>query len=548
MRITCSYRDKEKVWQTSEAEVVFGRSEEKLPIILDLTPDLRVSRMHGRIWEDKGLFWIEDLDSSRGTQLNGVEIKGRGKQQLHPNDSIVVGQTILRVEFTDSSAMSDRANYLEHGTFLLPEKRHAESGVAIAKAIDATDVESALPSDCAGDAAARRFKLVCDLPFQFATKTSLETLLPEILNQLVGVIPNGESWALVLIDPETDALLLKAYRSTQRTYLSETLLRRVMAECKAFIWRKSSDIDLPGSIVQSGMEVGMYAPMVWQGQALGAICTGARNAEALFTDEDIKLLVVVGQYAAMAVASHRLQEKLRQESVVMANLMRQFSPKVANHLVTHRGRLRLGGRRSEVSILTSDIRGFTQMAHGMEPDDVLEMLNDYLQVLVPVIFAHNGTIDKFLGDGILAIFGSPESDPKHHENALRAAVEMQLAVSKINETRRVRGAPHRNFGIGIHCGEVVHGFVGTADRMEYTVIGDAVNRGARYCAAASENEVLISPEMHEHVWRLVEAEQTAISTKHEGDLIAYRVNCLKEDAKSSASGAAQLESQSRSDG
>ena len=548
MRITCSYRDQQKVWETSETEVVFGRSEGKIPIILDLTPDQRVSRMHGRIWEDEGLFWIEDLGSARGTELNGVEIKGRGKQQLHPDDSILVGQTILRVDFGDGKILPDRTNYLEDGTFLLPEKRHAESGVAISTDIDASDVQAVLPPDCAGDTAARRFQLICDLPFQFATKTKLETLLPEIVDQLVGVIPNGESWALVLVDPETDALLLKAYRSAQRTYLSETLLRRVMAECKAFIWRKSTDVDLPGSIAQSGMEVGMYAPMVWQGQALGAICTGARNPEAVFTDEDVKLLVVVGQYAAMAVASHRLQEKLRQESVVMANLLRQFSPKVASHLVAHRGRLRLGGRRSEVSILISDIRGFTQMARDMEPDDVLEMLNDYLQVLVPVIFAHNGTIDKFLGDGILAIFGSPESDPKHHENALLAAVAMQVAVGKINDARRLRGAPQRNFGIGVHCGEVIHGFVGTTDRMEYTVIGDAVNRGARYCAAAAENEVLISPEIHEHVWRLVEAEQTTITTKHEGDLLAYRVHRLKDVTKSGASAAAQREGQAHSDG
>jgi adenylate cyclase len=179
---------------------------------------------------------------------------------------------------------------------------------------------------------------------------------------------------------------------------------------------------------------------------------------------------------------------------------------------------------------------------------VLEMLNDYLQVLVPVIFANNGTIDKFLGDGILAIFGSPESDPKHHENALKAAVEMQLAVSKLNEARRVRGAPHRNFGIGIHCGEVVHGFVGTEDRMEFTVIGDAVNLGARYCAAAAENEVLISPEMHEHVWAMVETERTTISTKHEGDLVAYRVNRLKERTNSGATRVAEQQGHPHSGG
>src|SRR5208282_4908321 len=150
MRITCSYRDKQKVWETSEPEVVFGRSEEKLPIILDLTPDQRVSRLHGRIWKEEGHFWIEDLDSSRGTQLNGVEIKGRGKQQLFPDDSIVVGETALRVDFGDGNAQFPRTNYLEQGTFLLPEKRPAESGFTIARDINANEVEAVLPADCAG--------------------------------------------------------------------------------------------------------------------------------------------------------------------------------------------------------------------------------------------------------------------------------------------------------------------------------------------------------------------------------------------------------------
>jgi adenylate cyclase len=335
----------------------------------------------------------------------------------------------------------------------------------------------------------------------------------------------------VLREPETDALLLKAYHYAQHTYLSETLLRRVMAECKAFIWKKSADVDVNGSIAQSGIEVGMYAPLIWQGEALGAICAGSRNAKTVFTDDDIRLLVVVGQYAAMAVATHRLQEKLRKESVVKANLLRQFSPKVAHHLLAHRGTLRLGGRRSEVSILTSDIRGFTQLARSMDAHEVVEMLNDYLQVLVPVIFAHNGTVDKFMGDGILAIFGSPEADPNHHENAVRAAVEMQAAVSEVNKARELRGAPHRNFGIGIHCGEVVHGFLGTADRMEFTVIGDAVNRAARYCSGAAESEIIVSPEMHERVWRFTESDKVTIATKHEGNLTAYRVRNLKPSAK-----------------
>jgi adenylate cyclase len=547
MRILCLFREAQKVWETSETEVIFGRAEGRRPIILDLSPDQRVSRTHGRIWEEEGRWWIEDLNSAGGTKVNGVEIKGRGIQQLHPSDSIVVGETTLRVEVGESRSTPRRTSYLENGTILLPEKRRDESGVAIAKDVDANAVEP-VPPECAGDAAALRLKMVCDLPFHFATKTTLETLLPAIVDQLVEVLPQVESWALVLHDPETDALLLKAYHYVQRTSLSETLLRRVMAERKAFIWRKSADVDVSGSVVLSGIEIGAYAPLVWQGEALGAICAGARSVETVFTEEDLKLLVLVGQYAAMAVATHRLQEKLRRESVVQANLLRQFSPKVARHLLTHRGRLRLGGgRRSEVSILNSDIRGFTRLARETDPDEVVEMLNDYLRLLVPVIFSHNGTVDKFMGDGILAIFGSPEADPNHHENALRAAVEMQSVVTKLNATRQLQGVPHRNFGIGIHCGEVVHGFVGTSDRMEFTVIGDAVNRSARYCAAAEEGQVLISPELHEHVWRFVETEQTTISTKHEGDLIAYRVHRLKEISNVGTSSAGERASRQHLD-
>ncbi len=529
MRIVSSYRGNEKVWETPESEVVFGRAEETLPIILDLSPDQRVSRLHGRIWQEDNLYWIEDLNSSRGTQLNGVEIKGRGKQKVHQEDLILAGQTTLRLDLTETQEVAQKTNYLEQGTLLLPEKRHAESGVAIAKDVDATAV-SPVPNAAEGDDSARRLKMVCDLPFHFATKANLESLLPAIVDQLVEVIPTGESWALVLREPDTDALLLKAYHFVQKTYLSETLLRRAMADRKGFIWKRTAEVDLSGSIARSGMEIGMYAPLLWQGEALGAICAGTLNAKASFTDEDLRLLVLVGHYAAMSVATHRLQEKLRQESIVKANLLRQFSPKVADQMLAHRGRLRLGGKRSEVTILNSDIRGFTQLARDMEPDEVVEMLNDYLGVLVPVIFAHNGTVDKFMGDAILAIFGSPESDPKQHENALRAAVDMQNAVAKLSKARELRGAPCRDFGIGIHCGEVVHGFVGTSDRMEFTVIGDAVNRTARYCAAAGGNEILISPEMHERVWRLAETEQSTIHTKHEGDFVAYRVNSLKENS------------------
>src|SRR5258708_4371358 len=224
-----------------------------------------------------------------------------------------------------------------------------------------------MPLDDSEDLHARRLRMVCDLPFHFATKTKLEALLPAIVDQLVEMLPSGESWALVLREQGTDALLLKAYHYVRRTYLSETLLRRAMSDRKAFIWKRETEVDISGSMAQSGMEIGMYAPLLWQGEALGAICAGAQNANAMFTDEDVRLLVVVGQYAAMAVATHQLQEKVRQDSAIRANLLRQFSPKVAEKLLAHRGRLRLGGQRNEVTILNADLRKFRKLPKNRNP-------------------------------------------------------------------------------------------------------------------------------------------------------------------------------------
>ena len=528
MRIACSYRGTQKIWETPETEVLFGRAEDKWAVILDLSADQKVSRLHGRIWEEDGSYWIQDLNSSRGTKLNGIEIKGKGKQPLRPGDSVLAGETTLELEIAGAQGAAKRTNYLDPGTFLLPEKPQAETSLTIEQDMASTVVGTA-PLESATDEAERRLKMVHDLPFQFATKTKRESLLPAIVDQLIEVIPNGESWALVLREPGTNDLLLAAFHYLQQPYMSEPLIRRAMTDRKAFIWKKEAQADLSSSMRQSGVEIGMYVPLIWQDEALGAICVGAGNPGTSFTGEDLRLMVATAHYAAMAVATHRLWEKLCRQSIAKNILLRQFSPKVAERLLPHRRRLRLAGQRSEVTILNSRIRDSSRLATEMDPVDIMEMLNDYFGIVLPVIFKYGGTIDKCAGDTIIAVFGSPESDPNQRENAIHAALEWHTATAKLNDLRRSKRAPCGDFGIGIHCGEVVQGFVGTADRMEFAVVGEAVDRAARYCAAAAAREVLISPEMNEHVRDSVETEQTMIQTKHEGDFVAYRVNCFKGD-------------------
>ena len=194
---------------------------------------------------------------------------------------------------------------------------------------------------------------------------------------------------------------------------------------------------------------------LWCGKTRWSASSAAVRSVAKpgFREEDLRLLVVVAQYSAMAVATHRLQSLLKKEWTAKANLMRQFSPKVAERLLTLRGRLRLGGERSEVTILNADIRGFTNLAHEMDPDEVVHLLNEYFAAVVPVIFARNGTIDKYMGDAILAVFGSPESDPEQHENAVLAAGEMQAAVAKLNLDRQDAANPAANSGLECTAGK-----------------------------------------------------------------------------------------------
>ncbi len=523
MRITYAYRDKERVFETEQAQVMLGRASESID--LDLTPDLKVSRLHARIWVEDGQHWIEDLNSSRGTKVSGIEIKGRGKWQLRTGDTISIGETTLSVGFPEG--VTRRVYELNGAAALASEQARSEPYIEITQILDAT-VHPFTPEEGTAAETAHRLEVLYDLPLQLAAETRVEALLQTIVDRLVDLIPDAARAALLLRDSSSDALFLKVCHSPDEPAVSETLARRAMAERKGFIWRRSIEGDISGSILQQRIEGGMYAPLLWQGEALGAICVDNQCCDVTFTEESLRLMLVVAQYAAMAVAGHQLQERLQRESAVKANLLRQFSPKTADRLLRHRGKLRLGGERTEVTILCSDIRGFTNLTKNMEPDDVVEMLNEYFSYLVPIVFAHAGTVDKYIGDAMLAVFGSPEPDPLHHEQAVRAGPAMQAAITKLNAARQARAVPTCDIGIGIHRGDVVQGFIGTADRMEFTVIGDAVNRASRYCAAARGGEVLISPELYESVWRIVKAERTTISTKHEGDFIAYRVRGAKD--------------------
>ncbi len=517
MRISYSFDGKESAFATDKRTVVIGRAKPGLEIDLDLTPDKTVSRPHATISQEGARYWIEDLNSSRGTLLNGEEIKGVGRRRLEPGDTVQIGDTSLVLEASKPPSPSTSDTTV----------------TGLGDITQTVDAQGSLFAGREGPSAdmGRRLALLYDLPLQLSIEARLDTVLQAIVERLVAAIPRAARGALLVRDPATSQLLLKAHVPAGEPAVSLSLARQAMEHRQGFVWRRGTDPDVTMTLGGQQITTAMYAPLLWKDEAIGVLCAVNYDTLDAFSTDDLRLMVALAQYAAMAVQQRVMEDELRANSHLMTRLLTNFSPKVRDRLLisARTGRMRLGGQKSEVTILIADIRDFTRLSAGMDSEDVVDMLNDYFAPLVDVVFRFDGTVDKFIGDAMLVIFGSPEADPQQHEKAVRAALAMQDAIRVVSEKRSARGQVPCDMGIGLHCGEVLHGFIGSNERMEFTVIGEAVNRATRYCDGAGPGQILMSAQVHQWVWRLVQSEPVTINVKHEGPLPALRLRGMKGD-------------------
>ncbi len=176
---------------------------------------------------------------------------------------------------------------------------------------------------------------------------------------------------------------------------------------------------------------------------------------------------------------HSLVEKMHKEEQVRSNLARYLSPQIVDRVVSEGVELDLGGQRKEVSVLFSDIRGFTTISETWPPDQLVTILNQYMTEMVAVVFENKGSIDKFVGDAIVAVFGSLVEVENHAQHAVEGALGMLQRLPELNRKWQEEYGVGLNIGAGINSGEVFLGNIGSPDRMEFTVIGDAVNLAAR---------------------------------------------------------------------
>lgn len=239
-------------------------------------------------------------------------------------------------------------------------------------------------------------------------------------------------------------------------------------------------------VVALALCVGLVAtllPAWWAAAVFGLIVTGLGvTATRLFADGhwiNITQPTLASSLALFGGVGYQYFFEGREKRKMKRLFGQYVSKDVYDQLVANPDLARLGGQRRQMTVLFSDIRGFTTVSESGEPEEIVAMLNEYFTSMVDIVFAHKGTLDKFVGDMVMALFGAPLDDPQHAQHAVDAALAMIRELSRLNEKWTAEGKPALDIGIGVSTGPMIAGNIGSEAIMSYTVIGDAVNLGAR---------------------------------------------------------------------
>jgi adenylate cyclase len=225
---------------------------------------------------------------------------------------------------------------------------------------------------------------------------------------------------------------------------------------------------------------------------LGALWLDSESL-AQFQPKDLEIITAVASQASMFIENTLLAKKVEQEIVVRERFSRLVAPNVAELMSSGKLEVKRGGQMvQEMSVFNSDIRGFTAMSENTPAEEIVDMLNEYFELMVETLFKYEGTLDKFMGDGIMAFWGAPVGHPDDAVRCVQCALDQMEVLGKFNRKRQELGRLPLAVGVGIHTGPVVVGYVGSSKALSYTVIGDTANTSARLCSSALSGQIVVS--------------------------------------------------------
>lgn len=277
--------------------------------------------------------------------------------------------------------------------------------------------------------------------------------------------------------------------------VSSTILNHVVQE-RAAVLSHDAAMDFAASkgksMILNRISSAMVAPLLHDDEVLGVLWLDSETL-AQFQPKDLELVSSVANQAAMFIEINILGKKVEDEIVTRERFSRLLSPNIAERVISGQLDVKPGGQRvEECTVFNSDIRGFTRMSEHTSPEAIVEMLNGYFERMVDTIFKYEGTLDKFMGDGIMALWGAPVIHPDDASRSVSCALEMSEVLGSFNRERIAQNLAPLGVGIGVHTGPLVAGYIGSSKALSYTVIGDVANTSARLCSVALAGQIIIS--------------------------------------------------------
>ena len=447
-------------------------------------PDPNASRQHVRFQWDGASLVVADNGSSNGTYVNDQRIPA--PVTAKDGDVVRLGETRIRVQ--THKIPSDAHSSSIFGF----KEREADLSQSIVMSV--SEVRS---QGVDAKVLAQRLNAIIQVSKALVKITNEDEVSTRIIDTLLEVFPQADRGFLMLGN-EVGKLEAKAMRNrkgvTENLSVSTTICRKALESKSAFLFndQNSGDFDQGMSIVSLKIRSAMTIPLLVGDDILGLLQIDTPDSKRAFTRDDLELAVAVCQQAAIAMHNVQLLRDVQHETTQRNNLIRYLPGALADQVKTGNVAMAMGGSTYRATILFSDVIGFTRMSERLLPERVVALMNAYFNRMVPCIQNHAGSVDKFMGDAIMAVWGVPIDKGDAAINGATAALAMQNALVGFNSLQARDGQPVLAMGIGVNSGAVVAGNIGTEERKEYTVLGDTVNTAQRLEATAGRGHVLIS--------------------------------------------------------
>jgi adenylate cyclase len=489
--------------------------------------DRIISKEHAQIQRGAdGRYLLRDLRSLNGTFMRGERI---ADHYLNDGDEFTMGST--RIVFVDKPKADD---VLQRVT-IAPGLTESH----IRGRIQANTGDFMPERQIADDKNLRRdyerLRIGHELARAVGSELDLDKLLPKILDKAFELV-GADRGVILLMDNRGELqprfVKTRSGKSDPNIVLSKTVMAEVTTNRAAVL---SSDATMDArfsgahSIIMQGIRSTMTLPLLHAGDLLGIMHLDSLFTSNAFTEKDLQICTGMAAQAAISIQNARLATRIEKEAQTRAQISRLIPPSVVEQVLKGELTIEKGGRQQEVTMLFSDIRGFTTMSDGRPPQEIVNTLNEYFEVMVDILFKYSGTLDKFVGDEIIGLFGAPIAIDDAPFKAVACALAMLQGLEEFNRTRAAENQAAIRIGIGINTGNVITGSIGSTRALQYTAIGDAMNVASRLVNVAGSGEIIVSEDTYRQLSGRVEA--TALPpVKVKGkaeELKVYRITGLR---------------------